>query len=301
MFKAGRKNSGKKRGRERSMPPSKGALIEQYLKNGSVPWSKGYREYKMQLIADTLSDPSLIKRIGRGDLPSEFGVGVDERSVEYPWAIAHLLSGAGPVFDAGSALNFDELAELPLWENRPLTIGGLSVEKKCFYSKGISYQFCDLRNLPFKDGWFEDVASISTLEHIGMDNSIYGHENEQSGEVRTGVELKTREFVPAVREIRRVTAKGGRILITVPVGRYEHHGFFQQFDEELIELLKRELEEHGAVSEQYFRYLPNGWQGCEWSDCSDSQSHNPNTGAGKGDDGAAHCRAIGCFIAQGKG
>lgn len=300
MFGRKRKVAKAKTAKGRKQPLSREDLIARYLENGAEPWSKGYREYKMRLIGETLADPELVREIGRGQLPAGFAIGVDERSVEYPWAVAHLRDGEGPVLDAGSALNFEELAELPLWRRRPLTIAGLSVEKKCFYPLGISYQFCDLRDLPFRDGFFHDVACLSTLEHVGMDNSIYGHDNEQPNLDVASTELKSDAFLPAVRELCRVTGKTGRVLVTVPVGRYEHHGFFQQFDEPLIGLLKDELGRHGQVGEQYFRYEQSGWVACGWEECRDSRSHNPSSGTGKGDDGAAHCRAVGCFVAAGK-
>ena len=41
-------------------------------------------------------------------------------------------------------------------------------------SRGISYVYCDLRDLPLRDAFYDTVISLSTLEHVGMDDEHYG-------------------------------------------------------------------------------------------------------------------------------
>jgi SAM-dependent methyltransferase len=76
----------------------------------------------------------------------------------------------------------------------------------------------DLRALPFADGAFDLAHCISTIEHVGWDNTVYGSAAERDD---SGMER-------ALRELRRVLAPGGRLLITVPTGLAEHHGWFVQ-------------------------------------------------------------------------
>jgi hypothetical protein len=38
--------------------------------------------------------------------------------------------------------------------------------------KGTSYRYGDLRRFPLGDNWFDEIISISTLEHIGMNAAL---------------------------------------------------------------------------------------------------------------------------------
>src|SRR3954452_702969 len=50
----------------------------------------------------------------------------------------------------------------------------LAPEAAAYWSRGISYVYGDLRDLPYRDGYFDTVVCISAVEHVGMDNSVYG-------------------------------------------------------------------------------------------------------------------------------
>lgn len=304
-----KKKKQERRPRERreakSGPAKAERLIARYLEGGRIPWSPGYREYKMKVIGETLADESLSRAISAGKVPSGHGAGIDERVVEYPWAFAHLLDSKGPVLDAGSVLNFEAIIKSPGLDPSRLTIAGLAVEKQCHYAAGVSYQLCDLRRLPFRDGWFGLTLCLSTLEHIGMNNEIYGHDDETApGEAQApagaGPEIVEGGHLDAVAELVRVTRPDGKIAVSVPVGLHEDHGFFQQFDRPMIDALIAALSSFGEVEETYFRYRDGGWASATWEECQDSTSHNPQTGRGRGEDGAAHCRAVGCFVAKGR-
>jgi hypothetical protein len=55
------------------------------------------------------------------------------------------------------------------------------------------------------------VIAISTLEHVGRDNTQYG----------LAAEDDDRALGSALRELRRVLGRGGRLLVTVPTGSAE--------------------------------------------------------------------------------
>ena len=86
--------------------------------------------------------------------------------------------------------------------------------------KGWSASQADARSLPFDDHSFSQVLLVSTLEHVGADNTVYGLQAEQDEEGR----------VQALRELRRVLRPGGSLLVTVPLGEPGDHGWFWQDD-----------------------------------------------------------------------
>jgi SAM-dependent methyltransferase len=79
---------------------------------------------------------------------------------------------------------------------------------------GIQGVVADVRELPFADGLFELAFCVSTLEHVGVDNSVYGiaAERDIDGQER------------ALRELHRVLGRNGRLLVTVPAGANEDLG-----------------------------------------------------------------------------
>jgi len=85
--------------------------------------------------------------------------------------------------------------------------------------------------LPIRDNTYDAVVSISTLEHIGMDNSRYTSNDRYREKIADA-------FVVAVGELRRVLKFGGHLFITVPYGKYQNVGWLQQFNSELIDQLK---------------------------------------------------------------
>jgi SAM-dependent methyltransferase len=266
-------------------------LIQDFLDNGKIPWSKGYNKYKWKHISDSIRNTDLVKDIKNKNLPIGFGHRVDERVVEYPWIFSNLNSNKEIVLDAGSTFNFKPIVEHTVIEKKNLNIFTFSPEKNNFIEKGVSYIFGDLRILPFKDNWFDIVISQSTIEHIDMDNSIYGYDLEHNKDNSE----KSYEYLLAIKEMIRVLKPKGTILLTVPYGKFENHGFFQQFDEEMLNRVNLLFKEKGDCTNTFFKYHNEGWKFSTMEELKDVESYNPHTGVGKKDDNAAHCRGVACM------
>jgi SAM-dependent methyltransferase len=139
----------------------------------------------------------------------------DERVVEIPWVLSRLR--AGRVLEVGYA--FAEPAYVAaLLDARPDTLVGVDLAEA--EVPGMETVKADVRELPFADGSFDQVLLVSTLEHVGADNTRYG---EATAKDVRGIDT-------ALREVRRVLDPDGSLLVTVPLGEPGDYGWFRQED-----------------------------------------------------------------------
>jgi SAM-dependent methyltransferase len=267
--------------------------IDSFITNGRKPWSEGYLLFKEDFLRQSINDASLLERFrDNSPLPKQYGEFLDERVVEYPWFISRVSQEKGKLLDAGSILNFGYILQHPKLKKKDVTIVTLEPEANCYWQDRISYLFADLRDLPLKDDWFDEVVSLSTLEHIGMDNSIYSLNPEWR-------EKKTFDFLKAVSELKRVTKPGGKVYITVPYGKYTDFGWYQQFNAEMIDRMIDTFAPDKVI-ETYYCYESGGWSVSDKQYCQkfegfnihDTKYFNSNSTKDYDPDYAACSRAI---------
>jgi len=238
------------------------------------------------LVEGVLGDPDALERFsGDGQLPGGYGVGFDERVVEYPWLMA--ARPRGRALDAGSTLNHAHILDRILPALDSLTIVTLSPEPDSFAERGVTYIYADLRELPFEDGSFDTVISLSTLEHVGMDNSMYAPGAGRAAD-------PDRELRRAIAELRRVLAPGGRALITVPYGKYEDHGWFRQFARGDVERLI-EAADPADHEIAVWLYTREGWTRSDLDRASAATYRDYHADPSPVDDLAAAARAVACI------
>ena len=247
------------------------------------PWGRGYVEYKVHEIARILR----LRDFHPDRLPAGFGFRLDERVVEYPWLFSRLPAGPGRLLDAGSALNFDFLVDLPTLQNKHLQICTLAPEDNCFWQKGVSYVFDDLRNLPYRDNLFDWITCISTIEHVGMDNAIYTSDAAKR-------ESLTSDYLQALRELRRVLKPGGSIYLSVPFGKAANLSWYQVFDQRMIEIL---IDAFTPVSHSadYFLYHADGWRNSSAQEAANATCFDIHHANGYDPDFVAAARAVCCL------
>lgn len=249
----------------------------------AAPETLDYDATQRALVASLLDSEEWLRRFARGaPLPPGVGSGFDERVVEYPWLFSRGLSGR--VLDAGSVLNHRHVVERLLPAIDELTIMTLAPEPVAFTSLGISYLYGDLRALPLRDDWFDEVVCLSTLEHVGMDNEVYGAGGPRAEDPRV-------EAAQALRELLRVVRPGGRVHLSVPFGRREDHGWLRQLDSENVDQL---LAAAGAGDreEAVFRHTSRGWRRGSRRRVARARY---NASESKDDDGAVAARAVLCM------
>lgn len=235
-----------------------------YRCNGRLPFTrrKGYAAYRNSQIERLLKDEEFLKLLqGAGVLPNGLGVKLDERVIEYPWVMSRLLQyGEQCKFlDAGSTMNHAFIMEHPLVKRHKWTLLTLAPERECFAHLGVSYVYDDLRGMPFKENCFDAVFCVSVIEHVGMDNSAYTADKSYR-------ENKPRDFVCAIDEMKRVLNPDGWLYLTVPFGRHEHHGWFQQFDSAMLSDMISRFRPR-KDERVFYRSTPEGWRQCPEDDC----------------------------------
>jgi len=261
-------------------------LIFVYKTFGRRPWSLGYSIYKDRMIQDVLENQLTV--FDADTLPSNYGFGIDERIVEYPWVFSRLKSDERKILDAGSALNHANILSINLLKDCKLYISTLSYEGFVNTGNAPSYIFEDLRETCYKDEFFDAVACISTLEHVGMDNTLFYTSNQKKNE------NEKYAFLGAIKELRRVLKKGGALYLTVPYGKYKNHRWFQVFDHVMIDAIKKEFSP-SYFSETYFKYEGKQWNFSSKQACRDSIYFDIHHEKGYREDYLAASQSVACL------
>jgi SAM-dependent methyltransferase len=259
-----------------------------YKKNGYKPWSRGYHEYKWKKIKSYINNNALLTNFKENSpLPLNYGFGVDERIVEYPWLISNINEDPQNLLDAGSALNFEKIISHKQFIKKKITITNLNPEHNCFWKKRVSYCFYDLRNLPFKEDSFDIITCLSTLEHVGMDNEKIYKNNEYK-------ENKKEDYLKAVIELKRILKPDGKLLITLPYGQYQNLEFFQQFENKMIQKILNEFpnQQHKLT---YYKYSQEGWNLSTEKECSNEKYFDIHTDKKIDSNNTAAARAVVCI------
>lgn len=265
-------------------PPVTSVSIQQFEKNEYLPWTKGYEEYKWDAIQTVLSANDFAERIGT----EHYGYRIDERIVEYPWFFTRLPHQKGKLLDAGSALNHQHLINLPILQNKQLFISTLAPEGKVFNNQSVSYIYEDLREPCFRENYFDWICCISTLEHIGLDNTMLYTSNE------VHAECQFEDYIIAMKALLQCLKPGGHFYITVPFGMYVNHKWFQVFDEKMVDNIIATFQPE-SYDETIFQYKNDCWQYSSREQARNEVYFDINANKNYDPDYAAAARAVACL------
>jgi hypothetical protein len=183
----------------------------------------------------------VIERLALGQEPlAGIGVGLTERVVEIPWVLRRLSGRGQRVLDIGTA--FAPMIYKWLLVRQPHAVDVADLNE--IYIPGLTSHLADVRRLPFANDSFDVAICLSTLEHVGMDNTNYGIDGGNGGDVE------------ALRELGRVAR---RVIVTVPAGSDENMGWQRQYAPSTF---RRVVDESGLAVERlevFAHDLVNGW------------------------------------------
>jgi SAM-dependent methyltransferase len=256
-----------------------------YVLRGRQPWKLGYLTAKRRAISKAI-DQGVFS--SAAPLPDGYGFRIDERIIEYPWLFSRLPAGDGLMLDAGSALNHGYLVDRSPLNEKRLVVDTLAPEDRCFWAQGVGYIFEDLRDSIFRDECFDVVASVSTIEHIGLDNTMLYTDDPSKAESDPA------SYLVAVMEFKRVLKTGGPCFLTVPYGRRGVHRWFQVFDAAMVAGLIEAFAPASSVVE-YFGYQGTGWQRVEPEAIADATFFDVHSRKGFDPDFAAFARGVACI------
>lgn len=176
-----------------------------------------------------------------------------ERAIEIPWALS-CIGNEEIVLDVGYAFAepryLNELCNLQLKE-----LHGVDYVLNENVNSKMRKSLSDIRRIEcFSDSYFDTILCVSTIEHVGFDNSIYFKENNYNKSLDDDLKV--------IQELVKILKKGGRLVITIPFGKKIDYGWFMQYD---IKRLNRLINHSGCTVNrlEYFIYKNDGWYKAE--------------------------------------
>ena len=171
---------------------------------------------RVRLLEDAIALAGAARARGERPRLLQSPPGTDERVIEIPWVLARVRPGR--VLEIGYAFAEPSYLAALVGASLEALVGVDLAEAEV---PGMETVRADVRGLPFDDRSFDQVLLVSTLEHVGADNAVYGFEAEVAD---PGARLA------ALRELRRVLRPDGSLLVTLPLGEPGDHGWFRQED-----------------------------------------------------------------------
>ncbi len=184
-----------------------------------------------------------------------YGRGCTERIIEIPWALSQYNSEKRVLEVGGSHAEQEYIRELKRLRIPALHCIDISEKDAPDFIK----RTADIRDSGFPDSYFNMILCISTIEHIGMDNTKY---YSPAKEIQNTENLSPDAH--AILEMWRILKKDGKLIITVPFGKLYNYGWFKHYDSESFSRLIGFIK-YKALIKEFFIYTPEGWNVCEES------------------------------------
>lgn len=217
--------------------------------------SQGYEYFKWMKIDQLINSKSRKLKID--------GIyNLDERVIEYKWIFNELKKSKKilNLLDAGSTLNFPQIIN-KIKLRYKITIQTLYPENYAFYEDGVSYIYDDLTKKNFNRNFFDIITCISTLEHVGYDNSKYSINKK-----KTSSKNNSQAYLKVIENFKFSLKKKGLLLITIPYGTHREFDNLQVFDDRKIKKIINKFNPRKFYL-RYVTYNNGSWKECSSKEC----------------------------------
>jgi SAM-dependent methyltransferase len=226
-----------------------------------------------------LSEVGRALELNRGNdgtirLPAQYGRNLPERVIEILFARSYYKPGL-KVLDVGCSNAMESHLRMVRNLAPPRNIVGIDISipserTRRYYDRFLHESIVSSR---IEAGSFDLIWCISALEHFGMDNSSYTDRFILSEEMD----------VQAVKEMIRILAPGGRLLVTVPYGKYENHAWFRNYDGDHLRTLLAPVERHADIQASFYRHTHGtGWRVATVEELEHVGYYDQSNGGGAG-------------------
>lgn len=206
-------------------------VIDKFFKTDSLLLQKELKKQKHKQERNALHFVDL-KKIVHAHSP------LSERLVEYLYVLKNLTI-KGKLLDIGC--NESEFAN-ELSKIKTLQVYGIDIRPILGKT---SYNFFkeDAQHTHFDNDFFDQITIISSIEHFGLE--VYGNKN-----------IDTDADVKAMKEIRRILKKNGRLFLTTPFGK-DSTSWYRKYNKNSLTKLFFGFK---IIKEKYFYQTENGWK-----------------------------------------
>jgi SAM-dependent methyltransferase len=193
-----------------------------------------------------------------------------DRWVEWSFCIGKMSDGPGTTLDFGADIGFLSLGAAQRG-HKVVALDRLP-SQLTFSHPQVEPLQGDILDRPLGDRKFDQIINCSSVEHVGLGGRYGSFENEDGD-------------LDAMRALRAVLGDGGRMILTIPVGRDliaapQHRVYGEQ-------RLPRLLEPFEATEEQYWRKAGRHWTQCDRAAALQTQ-------------GSASFYSLGLFVLTGR-
>lgn len=219
-------------------------------------FGRGYERYKINLIKSKILNKKV--KIKKNKY-------FDERIIEIPWIINELKKCNGNLLDVGSTLNFEYILK-SLKNLNKIFINTLYPEKNNFNNRAINYLYEDICQNSLKEKSFDNISCISTLEHIGFDNSHYNYTNNSTKKIK----FNKLRYLIALKNIKKLLKSKSNLFISIPFGKKKIYKNLQQFDSyDLIKIFN--IFKNFKKKVIFYRYVKGKWTVSKEGECKNME------------------------------
>jgi O-antigen chain-terminating methyltransferase len=172
-----------------------------------------------------------------------------ERSVEVPWVLGKY-RGERRVLEVGYAFAEEHYLRALVELEIPFLVGvDAAPSPRSAQVLKFHQVRSDILHPCFAAETFDLILCVSTIEHIGRDNTRYGLDQGRQDPHPDHV---------VIQAMADWLAPAGRLLLTVPFGRFEDHGWLINYDMDRLEALIK-ASELDVEEMSFYGWQPGGW------------------------------------------